>query len=230
MTYVGSVSQPVPLVLAETWAYKYHSNSYFSTESITNVGSSDNPVPSVVAETHGTAIVTKVRAESVVQDTTSMTITTTQEAGAAITVANTAVNLFTHNLGTQEVLNLGPVVFTATAAAGVITMVAAMEVETLTAASAVSGTYIVAPDITVVNVGLQHTVNVPEDTTISTLTSRVTATESRVNALHSILASSVAATSSITNNVSGNETGLSMSRLYLDTDLMLLNSMSLLGA
>jgi hypothetical protein len=207
LTYQGSANQVAPLVYAETQAGTIVNKSYAHTGNIT------------------TFIHAVGDSSCVWQDTVAKAITTTQEA-VAITVANTATNLFTNNFGTQEVLNLGPAVVTATAAAQVSTFTAAAQVSTVTAAAA----------LLTVNVGVSTTVSVPADTTIKNIEEEinavrtdVTATQNQVNALHNTLASTLTAVSAVADHVSGTDTALSNARLYLDTNLMLLNSMTLLG-
>src|SRR5262249_22737157 len=116
MTYQGSANQVAPLVFAETQAGAIVTKSYAHSGNITTF------IHAVGDTSCGW------------QDTLAKAITTSTEA-AAITVTNTAANLFTNNIGTQEVLNLGPVVFTATAAPLVTTLTAAGAVETLVAAA-----------------------------------------------------------------------------------------------
>jgi hypothetical protein len=191
MTYVGSVSQQVPLMYAETWAGALHSYSYYNVESRTYVGSGSAPVPIVYAETHADAIDTQVYADSgtVLQNTRAGAITTTQEAGA-ITVVNTAANLLTHNFGIQEVFNLAPLTLTATVAGAIVAL----------------------------NVGPQFTVNVPEDKTISNIKDAIHNVLTRLHAVESKTSGVESHTCATQSTVTGVSNQVSATHLHACTD------------
>ncbi len=164
LTYVGSTTKPVWLVYAETQAGTIKAKNFAQ-------------IGDVVSWNHAPY-------GKYWQDALATTILTTNEAKADITVTNTAPNILTNNIGTQEVLNLAPVMLTATAAGAVFNVIAAATVANVTAAA----------EIYNVNFGMQTVISAPENQQFMLSNGKIVAADSdmaavrtRVDALKSAL-------------------------------------------
>ncbi len=151
LTYIGSPTKPVGLAYAETQA---------GTIKQKNFAQSGN----VVSWNHAPF-------GKFWQDALATTIQTTNEAKGEILVTNTAPNLTTVNVGTQEVINLAP---------GMLTFTAGLAYANIT----------VGVGITNINVGEQLVINVPDrfqftldDGHIKMASSAMTAVDTRLTDL-----------------------------------------------
>jgi hypothetical protein len=230
-TYVGSPSKPVPFVYAETWADTYHSYSYYSGESRTYVGSDANPVPLVYAQTWAGATQTYVGDEgnpvpTVVARTDAGSVDTRIFAHSGDIVSwNHAPDgkfwqdaLATTILTTSEakaditVTNSAPLITTANQGALINTFTAALEI----------GVFNAAVELLTLNLGNQTTLSFPVDNTIKNITNNV-------NAIHAFLVDTIAQISVINDHISSDDTAMSMARLHIDTNYMVLNNLTMLG-
>jgi hypothetical protein len=232
LTYVGSVNRPVPLVYAETWGESMHSYSYYSVESKTYVGSDAHPVPLVYAQTWAATMQTLVGDDgnpvpTVIARTDAGSVDTrifahsgdivswnhVLDAGKFWQDAYATTILTTSEANADiTVTNTAPLITTVNTGAAVNTLTAGVEI----------GVFNAAVELLTLNLGNQTTLSFPVDTTIHDITTRI-------NFLHSELASTVSDVIGVCDNISGASTSLSGVRNHLDGTFTVLNALTVLG-